>query len=213
MKQSYSIKVAIFLCCCVTSEAALTFIPHSESSEKRSWAFQLGVAAITNNTINDIVHGRINVDDGPAGGEIYALTASKRLGELHIEWGNHVFTPQLEIPLTLEIVNERSRSPFLDYNAAFAVRWIDFPWNRLVSTQFSMGIGLSYSERILLMDRVGREDRYRSRLKFDWPISVTLAHPDHPEHQLLLFILHQSGGHIFDRAGVNSVGIGYRFDF
>jgi hypothetical protein len=183
--------------------ASITFLPHDQSAEKRSWAFQAGVALITNNTINDIIHGRIDVDDGPAGGEVYAFTASKRLGELRIELGDHVFTPQLEIPLTLEIVDERSRRPFLDYNAAFAVRWIDFPWNNLVSTQFAMGIGLYFSERIWQMDRVGREERYRSRLKFDWPISLTLAHPHHPEHQLLLFILHQSGGHFFDRAGVS----------
>jgi hypothetical protein len=54
---------------------------------------------------------------------------------------------------------------------------------------------------------------HRSHLKFDWPIQFTFALPRWPQHQLVLLNDHQSGGHIFDEGGVNSVGLAYRYEF
>lgn len=193
--------------------ASITFIPHESGGDKRDWAFEIGVAYITENNIEEIKEGHHSRARGPAGGQIYALTAARRLGELEWNIGNCTFRPQLELPLTLEIVDENSRSPFLDYNISFNVRWIDFPWNEYVSTTFSMGVGLSYSEKIYLMDRQRHPGENRSKLKFNWPIAITFASPQFPDHQAMLFILHQSGGHVFDKGGVNSVGFGYRRGF
>lgn len=201
---------AIFPIGCVMSASLV----HAEiPDEDRLWAFQLGVAFITSNNNTEIFYGNINLSDGAAGGQIYSLTASRSLGEL--EWciGDHVFRPQMELPLTLEIVDENSRSPFPDYNAAFMLRWVDFPWNDVVRTTFGMGIGLSYSSKVLLMDQQRHPGEGRSHLKFDWPIQLTFASPNHPEHQLMLFLAHQSGGHVFDQGGVNSLGVGYRLGF
>lgn len=194
-------------------DAAITFIPHESGGETRDWSFEIGVAFITENNIDDFSRGRAAVERGDAGGKIYALTASRRLGEFVWTFGDNTFRPQLELPLTLEIVDENARRPFLDYNASVNLRWVDFPWNDFVSTSFSMGLGLSYSEKIYLMDIQRHPDEDRSHLKFNWPIALTFANPRHPEHQLTLFILHQSGGHIFDQGGVNSLGIGYRRGF
>lgn len=193
--------------------ATITFIPHESGGDKRDWSFEIGVAFITSNNIEEIIGGTVNASDGPAGGEIYALTASRRLGELEWNVGNHTFRPQIELPITLEIFNENSRSPFLDYNVSFNVRWVDFPWNEHLHTTFSMGLGLSYSSRLPLMDIERHPNESRSRLLFNWPIAVTFALPQHPEHQAMFFLLHQSGGHIFQRGGMNSLGFGYRFDF
>lgn len=201
------------LACSPAADAAITFIPHGPGGGKRDWAFEIGLAFITENNIQDFSEGRFSVARGAAGGEILMLTASRRLGELEWKIGGNTFRPQLELPITLEIVNERGRDAFLDYNASFNVRWVDFPWNHLVRTTFSMGLGLSYSEKVYLMDIQRHPARDRSHLKFNWPISLTFAHPDFPEHQLMLLILHQSGGHIFDEGGVNSFGFGYRRDF
>ncbi len=203
----------VFMSAACIASASISFIPHASGGEKRDWAFEIGVAFITTNSIDDYTKGRYNIGDGPAGGEIYVITASRRLGELEWHVGNSVFRPQLELPFTLEIVDENSRSPFLDYNVSFNVRWIDFPWNDYVSTNFSMGVGLSYSEKVYLMDIQRHPNERRSKLKFNWPIALTFASPHAPEHQATLFILHQSGGLMFDRGGVNSVGIGYRRDF
>jgi len=197
----------------MSADASITFIPHQSGGEKRDWAFEFGVAFITSNGIDEYLEGEFNIGDGAAGGEIYVLTASRRLGELEWNIGNCTFRPQLELPLTLEIVDENSRSPFLDYNISFNVRWVDFPWNDYVRTTFSMGVGLSYSSKVYLMDKQLHPGRNRSNLKFNWPIALTLASPSHPDHQAMIFILHQSGGKTFDKGGVNSVGFGFRRGF
>ncbi len=212
MKRSATL-AALAMFAALPARASITFIPHESGGDRRDWAFEIGVAFITSNNIDDFLNARYNVNSGPAGGEVYVFTASRRLGELEWNIGDHTFRPQLELPFTLEIFDENSRAPFPDLNVSFNVRWVDFPWSEHLHTTFSMGIGLSYSHKVPLMDIQRHPDDSRSRLKFNWPISLTFGLPEHPEHQAMLFLLHQSGGHVFDRGGINSVGVGYRFDF
>lgn len=196
-----------------TKAATICFIPHDRDSGLNAWAFEIGIAWITDKNITKLTTTGISIGDGPAGGEIYVLTASRKLGEFRWEIGGHTFKPRLELPLTLEIVDENSRSPFLDLNASLILRWVDFPWNDHVKTTIASGVGLSYSEKVYLMDRQRHPGSHRSHLKFNWPIQLTFAHPDYPNYQIMLFLIHQSGGHIFDQGGVNSLGIGYRHEF
>jgi hypothetical protein len=204
------ILVSVLLPTATASAGAAVEVPDDSEFFKR-WAFEYGVAFITSQNIEQLLSGELDFDDGAAGGEIHHFTASYLLAEP--EWcllGN-VYRPALELPLTLGIVDENGRSPFLDYSASFNVRWRDFPWNAHVRTSFSMGIGLTWSRQVYAMDVQRHPEDERSKWKFNWPIQLTLAHPEHPEHQFLLFIAHQSGGRIFDRGGVNSLGFGYRF--
>lgn len=94
------------------------------------WSFEAGVAFITKNNIGEIFSGEITRDTGEAGGELYQFTATKHLASLQWEIFGETFTPLLELPLCLEIVDENSRDPFLDYNASLQLRWIDFPLER-----------------------------------------------------------------------------------
>ncbi len=195
------------------SAATICFVPHDSSGPGPNWDFGFGVALITTSKIENAIFGDFRVTDGAGGGEVYALTASKRLG--HFEWkvGGKTFRPRLEMPLTLEIVDEDNGRTFLDYNASVMLRWVDFPWNETVSTTFGLGMGLSYSSKVYEMDRVAHPGDDRSHLKFNLPVEWTFASPSNPDQQLMLFILHQSGGHVFDTGGVNSVGIGFRTSF
>ena len=195
--------------------ASICFAPHCDSDEgARGWGFEVGVAFITSSDIGELLfEGRSGRDSGPAGGEIYAFTLSRRLGEFRWDVGNRTYTPQLESSFTLEIVDENSRKPFFDFNATIGLRWVDFPWNDHVKTTFAMGLGLSYSEKVYLMDIAVHPGEDRSKLKFNWPIALTLALPGYEQHQVMIFIAHQSGGKIFDTGGVNSLGIGYRHEF
>lgn len=144
---------------------------------------------------------------------MYLFSASYNLFDFDLVLRDRLFRPQLEFPLVLGVVNEQGRSPFLDYNAGVTLRWKDFPFSRFVYINFESGIGLSYYEHVPAIERERHPDRDRSHLKFYWPIQLMLAHPKRKEHQFVVFIHHQSGGHVFDVGGSNLIGIGYRHVF
>ena len=180
----------------------------------RRWSFKVGAARITPKSIAKIMQGDIKFSGGDEGGWLYIASASYLIGEFQLGVGDMVFRPKLEAPLTLEVFDEHARRPFLSYNAALMVRWVDFPWNNYVRTTAGLGWGLSYSEKIPAMERRKRPEQHRSHLKFTLPVEVTFAHPRWPQHQLAVFIAHQSGGFgFFDHGGLNSVGLGYRLSF
>lgn len=110
-------------------------------------------------------------------------------------------------------MDENGSDPFPVYNVAFAVRWVNFPWNDTIKTTFMMGIGLSYSEKVYEIDKERHPGEHRSNLKFDWPIQLTLAMPAHPREQVTIYIIHHSGDHVFDVGGINCIGMGYRHEF
>ena len=187
--------------------------PEDDLFDQDNWTLQIGVAAITSNAIGDISLGKVSRATGPAGGEMYLFSASYTLSDLDLAILNRRFCPQLELPVVLGVVDEQGRSPFLSYNAGITLRWKDFPFNRVVYTNFESGIGLSYNEHVLAIERERHMRRDRSHLKFYWPIQLMLAHPKFRQHQLAVFIHHQSGGHVFDVGGSNLIGIGYRHVF
>lgn len=193
--------------------ATEAFVPAKSPSR---WAYEAAVAWITPNEIDDFIgYGAnpVSVEHNDAGGNIYYLTASYHLGDLPVTLFGKTYTPRMELPLTLAMFDENSnaRSPFMDYNAAFSIRWVDFPWNRWLVTSVMTGVGFSYSAETPLMDYQRHPGENRSKVKFNWPIQLSLALPQWPEHQLIAFIDHQSGGHLFDAGGINSIGLGYRY--
>ena len=193
----------------------LSFDSSAEDFTRR-WSVEAGVAKITQNTIAAILRGEIHFDGGMRGGEIYHLGASYLLGEAVLDIGEREFRPQLEAPVFLEIFDENERSPFLSYNAALRLRWVDFPWNDTVRTTFAYGAGFSYSEKIPRMEykrSLRNKDERRTHLKFTMPADISFAHPRWPEHQVMIFLSHQSAGRIFGRGGLNALGVGYRWGF
>ena len=179
----------------------------------RYWSVQVGVAAIAQNDVGEIFSGGLESAEGEGAGQVYSLMLNWTAHRFHIPFRGRSLRPQFEPYLTLSLVDENGRSMFPDYNGGAGFRWVDFPWNKWVSTSFFMGVGLSYSSSVYRIDRVRHPSEERSHLKLDWPIQLTMALPRWPRSQLVLYNDHQSGGHIFDEGGVNSVGIGYRFEF
>jgi hypothetical protein len=197
----------------ICAGATICFDPECHSQGLDAWAFEIGASVITNNSIEDFLGSNIERANGPAGGEIYTITASRRIGEFKWRTGGYEFTPQVEVPISLEVVDENSTSPFLNLNTSFAIRWVDFPWNNHIKTTFSMGVGLSYSEQIYRIDVERHPGEYRSKVKFNWPIQLTFARSGFGENSVSIFISHHSGGHVFDVGGFNSLGLGYRHEF
>jgi hypothetical protein len=178
------------------------------------WTFEFGVSLMTKNEIDDFLEGNITVEDGDAGAEVYQFTATKTLSELCIELFGKEYHPLLEMPLCLELVDENANQPFLTYNAALQLRWVDFPWNAWIQTSFAAGVGLSYASEIYAMDEQRHPDENRSNMKFTLPIQFSFALPSAPEHRVNLYIAHHSGGFgIFDVGGFNSIGLSYSYSF
>jgi len=175
------------------------------------WSFQVGLGLISGSTLEEIVMLEGERAEGDAEGEIHFLQVSYKVAELKpVVFGQRVEV-DLELPLVLAVVDERGRDPFMQYNVGLTLRWKSFPWNEWVYTNFETGGGLTYSSHVLETERQRHPTRDRSHIEFYWPIQLTLAHPRHREHQLVLFVHHHSGGGIFHRGGANTLGIGYRF--
>ena len=100
-----------------------------------------------------------------------------------------------------------------DINLGLLLRWRDFPWNRHIYTTCGLGGGLSYSYEPWQADLDKHPGEDRSKTKFWLTYQWTFALPSHPQHQLLFFLDHQSGGWFFDDGGVEAAGIGYRHLF
>ncbi|MHC1764538.1 MAG: hypothetical protein AB9869_09550 [Verrucomicrobiia bacterium] len=183
------------------------------ASRTRDWSVQFGVAYIAQQDIGDVISGGLEPAEGDGAGEVYSLMLNWTAHRFQIPFKGGTLRPQFEPYLTLSLVDENARSVFADYNGGVGFRWVDFPWDKWVNTTFFMGLGLSYSTHVYTADRERHPDEERSHLKFDWPIQFTFALPRWPQHQLVIYNDHQSGGHIFDEGGVNCVGIGYRFEF
>ena len=185
----------------------------TEPAPERNWGLQFGVAFISENNIGEVFSGGLEPADGPAGGHLYSFTLTWTAYRFEIPVGENVLRPRLEPYLTLNLVDENARSIFPDYNGGVGFRWVDFPWDGWVDTSFFMGLGFSYSSHVFTVDRERHPGQERSHVKLDWPLQLTFAIPSSPHHQLVLFNDHHSGGHIFDRGGVNNVGLGYRWEF
>lgn len=175
------------------------------------WSFQAGVAFITGSTIDEISLLDTEMAEGDARGEIYLMQVSYKLANYNPEKYAKYVDIDVELPLVLGVVNERKGDPFMQYNIGVTLRWKRFPWNRYVYTNFETGCGFTYSGRVLETERQRHPDRERSHVEFYWPIQLTVAHPKHREHQLVLFIHHHSGGTLFHTGGANSLGFGYRY--
>ena len=204
------------LYCTASSDAAGTLENNStrlERATERDWALQAGAAFITRQNIGELFTQGPKAAKGDAEGEIYSLTLGWVAHRFDFTIRDTTLKPQFETYVTLTLVDEAGQSLFPDYNAGIGFRWTDFPWDRWIDTNFFMGVGLSYSARVFTIDRERHPGQDRSHLKFDWPLQLTFALPRWPQHQLVLFNDHQSGGRILDQGGVNSVGLGYRMEF
>jgi len=184
-----------------------------EAGDLNRWSFSGGVAVVTWNRIGELFRGKFNRAKGEAGGELYLLGASYTLADLRGNFPTQEMRPQLNAVAVVGLVNENRGSPFMDYNTGLTIRWRQFPWDHVLPTSLETGVGLSYTQRVMQVERVRLPDRDRSHLKFYWPIELGFALPSARQHQLLFFIHHQSGGRIFDVGGSNHVGLGYRYHF
>ena len=190
-----------------------SWLPERLKTRSR-WSFQFGVGIIGDTTPADYLDAGFNALDGEGQGLTYNFTVAYQFYEFDCRLGPLQLKPQLEAPFMLTLVDENTGDLFPDFNLGVVLRWRDFPWNRFLYTTFAIGPGISYSTRVWEADRQRHpEDSDRSPWKFWMPVEITVALPRFPQHQLVAFIDHQSGGRIFDFGGVDAWGFAYRCQF
>ncbi len=181
---------------------------------RSKWSFAFGVGMIGDTSApEDYLNFDFDTIGGAGRGLTYNFMVAYRLHEFDWKPDKARLQPQLELPMMLTLVDQQEPDLVPDYNAGLMFRWRDWPWNRYVYTTSAIGVGISYTSKVWTADRQRHPGEDRSHLKFWMPIEVTLALPRSPEHQLTLFIDHQSGGTIMDNGGVDSWGFGYRYLF
>lgn len=102
-----------------------------------------------------------------------------------------------------------------EFNGLFLIRFVTFPWDRIVDTSFAVGEGLSYATekpRIERDNHSGESTNLLNYLMFE----LAFAPPSHPEWALVTRIHHRSGIFgLFDgvNGGSNFLGLGLRYYF
>lgn len=191
----------------------LEFVPESVRLGRR-WSAACAVGIIGDTTVEDYIDLTFDKLHGEGGGLTYNLTVTYVLHEFDWKLGRARLRPQLEVPFMLTLVDDEELDLMPDFNLGLSFRWRDCPWNRYLYTTFALGVGISYATQVWTGDyQRHRDDDSRSQWKFWLPIEVTVALPRYAQHQLMLFIDHQSGGQIFDAGGIDAWGFGYRYFF
>lgn len=194
--------------------ASLVPMPEIAPTNASRWSLAFGIGIIGETTPGDYLRLGFDRLSGPGEGLTYNVTVGYQLHEFNWEVGSRKFQPALELPFMLTLVDQKEGGLTPDLNLGVLVRWRNFPWNRYVRTTFGIGAGLSYSFDDWTADEQRHpDDPDRSNLKFWMPVEITFSLPGHPEHEVFLFIDHQSGGHILDPGGIDAWGFGYRFHF
>jgi hypothetical protein len=185
----------------------------SRKPADKLWAFEIGLAAITDDVPADLLSLKYQKLAGPGAGYTYNFTITRELKRFDWKWKGMTLFPRIEVPFRFTLVNENSEGLIPDVNGGVAGRWTEFPWNEYVSTSISVGFGLSYSHPVWTADIERHRGQPRSPTKFWMPAEFTLALPKYPNYQAVAFTDHQSGGKMFDAGGVDAWGFGIRVKF
>jgi hypothetical protein len=181
--------------------------------QRGRWAFEFGWGVIGDTVPADYYTGEFDRFEGRGEGYTYNFTLSYQLQEFDWRAFGCRLQPALELPFMLTLVDQNVGGVVPDANLGLLFRWRDFPWNRWLYTTAGVCGGLSYAFDNWEADVSRHPGEDRSQLKFWGSLEFTLALPAHPHHQAVLFIDHQSGGHLFDQGGIDAWGIGYRYLF
>ena len=100
-----------------------------------------------------------------------------------------------------------------EYALSFVSRWNDFPWNGVIATTFSFGLGPSYTDTILPIER---DKGITTKVLNQADLEFAFALPERPRNQVFFRIEHRSGVFgLIDGAGdgSNYLTLGYRRHF
>lgn len=192
------------------STAITSFAEPDPALLDNPWAVFVYAGQMTENTIGKVVAFNFQLDDET----LYSLELSRQLSP------NNPFRRWLQpIVGTIELnANGTYRDdpvgPIYEFNPYVSFRWIDFPWNHVITTTFAIGEGLSYDTNIPQVEAENSEET-QNLLNY-LMLEATFALPKYPRWELVYRIHHRSGVFGLYNAGNNgstAVGLGIRYRF
>lgn len=169
-------------------------------------------AAGAKEDIGELVLGQVSLDADSVG----ALAVGYRIGEGRwFEFIGASVPIKYGVEGTLAVRRDTHRDDrYGEAALAFTTRYDDFPWRETVRTFFESGFGVSYAEKIPLLEIRRRDDKTNHLLAF-LKLQVGIGIPSTPVD--LIGVLHHRSGAwgIFDGAsgGSNFLGLGLQVRF
>jgi len=135
----------------------------------------------------------------------FAVAAGKKIGS----WRDY-----LDFEVEGQAVKHFGKQTHYEFNAAFVVRWLKFPWDKYLDTSFAIGEGLSLATEIpeLELELHGKAAKFLNYLLVELAFEV----PGTKNWSMIFRIHHRSGafGLFQDIYGAsNALGVGIRYDF
>ena len=172
-----------------------------QTAEHATWSITLYGGRLTADGLDEIVSISPDMEDA----YIAVLALAKEFGVTgrHIRW-----------EVEAQASKHFGRQNHWEFNALLVGRWVTFPWDRYVDTEFAVGDGLSYATEVPRLE--AKTHRRTQRLLNYLMFELSFSAPYHPEWALVTRLHHRSGlfglfGGVRGASNVLTVGIRYRF--
>ncbi len=115
----------------------LLITPLSQASnDNKEWAITVYQAVLTPDHIEDVLVGSADYDHDY---QLTAIALSKTLPVSH---------PDYQLESEIQYVKHTQGQNHSELNALIALRWLPFPWDNVLNTDFAIGLGLSYATEV-----------------------------------------------------------------
>ena len=146
------------------------------------------------------IPGRLDLQDSHTLG----FSVSKQFAEwlTHMRWEGE-----------LQVLKHFGEQDHWEFVASVNLRWVTFPWNRVLATTFAFGGGLSMATEVPELERRDPTNSDATALLHYVLIEATFALPD-SRWSLVARIHHRSGvWGLFSHSGSNVLAAGIRYRF
>lgn len=175
--------------------------PVYKSMAFKDWSVTFYGARLTGDTLANTLELSATYEDS----YFLAVALSKKIGNL----SNYV-----DFEVEGQVVQHFGEQHHQEFNVLIAGRWLPFPWDKYLDTNFAIGNGMSYATKTPEIEDSEHDEtsRFLNYLMFE----LSFALPDVPQWNLIIRIHHRSGifGVINDVEGAsNAVGFGIHYNF
>ncbi len=180
----------------------LSFTCMSASAAPEDWHLTLYQGSVSGDSLGDLMEFTADFNDSS---NFTAIALSRNLspGAKHLQW-----------EWEAQVVKHYGKQDHMEFNGLIKARWMTFPWDRYLDTNFTIGDGISIATRVPRIESAGHDDTSAILNYLLFELEFPLH--NHPNWSVVARLHHRSGVFgLFDgvRGASNAVGIGLRHTF